>query len=164
MEVPFLRVGTLSPPNPPNTTHTYYDPEALFALKPDVVQGFYTLLAAPEADPSLQYFSVIDGNVLSTCAGLRPTDSPPHSLTRTRAFLAEFQGEERKEREIVYAYQTLFRSLVEYHRDLGSVCWWCIPPCRVCCQALCYRGWYRRETLRVIEEVFMNLERELEAA
>lgn len=85
------------------TLFQYYDPDAIFHIKPDVVTGYYTLLGGqPEADLTVAYFSLIDGNVLQSVFG----------LSRTRVYLSNFQGDVTRERRIVYAYATLFRLCV----------------------------------------------------
>jgi hypothetical protein len=90
----------------------YYDPEALFEIRIDVVDGLYVLLGGrPEADLTVAYYAILDGNVLPSLYGLTPLDSVAQAagLTRTRAFLSGFQGNDALERRIVYAYATVFR-------------------------------------------------------
>jgi hypothetical protein len=97
------------------TLFAYYDPDAIFHIKPDVVTGYYTLLGGqPEADLTVAYFSLIDGNVLQSVFGLSPLTpvSATGGASRTRVYLSNFQGDVTRERRIVYAYATLFRLCV----------------------------------------------------
>jgi hypothetical protein len=129
------------------------------------------------------YYAIVDGTVLSFCLGVTPTDPslPPSlvlALARTRGFLASFAEDERKKKEIVYAYTTVFRMLDEYHRELeegvwgwwwccwgrqGGLCAWCCAPCRfVWRKVCCGEEKMRREVLEVVEGVFGAMEKELE--
>jgi len=135
------------------------------------------------------YYSILDGNILPILLGVTPT--PPFiprallpAMARTRNYLAGFAGDERKEREIVYGYATIFRTLDEHHRELqagpcedwwdwggedggrreGGLCVWCWAPCRfVRLKLCCGEGRMRRRVLRVVEDAFEAMEKELEA-
>lgn len=145
--------------------HAFYDADALFRLPPEVVRGFSALLASPEADPTVAYYAVIDGNVLAMCLGASTPFPPSHlpSLARTRALLVQVQGDSRKEREVVYAYATVFRTLEEYHREREGRCCLCLPPCRHALHRWCCERRMRKETLRVVEGAFRTMKRELGA-
>lgn len=94
------------------TVFQYYDPDAIFDLQPDHVAGYYTLLGgSPEADLTVAFFSLLDGNVLQSVFGLSPLTpiAQTGGASRTRVYLSNFQGDVAQERRIVYAYATLFR-------------------------------------------------------
>lgn len=123
--------------------------------------------------------------------GVTPTPpSLPRALlpamVRTREYLAGFAGDEKKEREIVYAYATTFRTLNEHHRESqadlcggwwccwgdeggggreGGLCAWCWASCRfVRLKVCCAEERMRQRVLRVVEDAFGAMEKELEAS
>lgn len=97
------------------TALQYFDPEEIFALPPVVVHGFYVLLGGtPEADMTVAYHSIVDGNVLPSVFGQNTLLPAPQTEAagRTRLFLSGFMGQDAQERRIVFGYATLFRLCV----------------------------------------------------
>lgn len=100
-------VGQQGRPHPPA-----FFSEAIWNIRPDVCSGFFALLGgAPEADMTVAYHAILEGNVLNAVFGfnaLEP-DEQMEGMREARTYLSKFMGDMAQERRIIYAYATLFR-------------------------------------------------------
>lgn len=90
----------------------FFDPEAIWHISPDVVSGFHMLLGgAPEADMTVAYHAILEGNILNAVFGFNAMepDEQMEGMWAARTYLSQYMGDTAQERRIIYAYATLFR-------------------------------------------------------
>lgn len=92
----------------------YFSHDAIFRIGPEKARGYYIVLGgAPEADMTLAFHSILEGNVLDAvfgCSALSPEEEPTEGMMRAaRKYFSSFMGNHAQERRIIYAYATLFR-------------------------------------------------------
>ena len=120
-----------------------YDPEAMLSIKPAVAQGFISLLgdaqdsqgkkARKQADLSLSFLALTEGNVLEACHGVvnasrRENTSATRAVRAGKDLLGDIAlANDSFPRIAVEAYCEAFHVVVNYDEDLRNLN--CITRC-----------------------------------